>query len=60
MDFSQLANEAVDELRAVEDMVRWAVSRMSEAGLYYGHGTDNPADDALVLACQYHILQYIT
>ena len=49
MDFSQLANEAVDELRTVEDMVRWAVSRMSEAGLYYGHGTDNPADDALVL-----------
>ena len=49
MEFQQHAVQAIEELHTIEDMVRWSVSRMSEAGLYYGHGSDNPADDALML-----------
>ena len=48
-EFSAYAAEALEELRTVQDMIRWAVSRMSQEGLYYGHGTDNPWDEALYL-----------
>ncbi len=41
--------QAVDELLSLQDMVRWAVSRMAEAGIYFGHGTDNPVDEAVLL-----------
>jgi ribosomal protein L3 glutamine methyltransferase len=36
-------------LKTVTDFVRWGASRFSAAGLHYGHGTDNPVDEALVL-----------
>ncbi|MDF1762219.1 MAG: 50S ribosomal protein L3 N(5)-glutamine methyltransferase [Oleibacter sp.] len=49
MDFQQHADDAIAQLRTIEDMLRWAVSQMSAANLYYGHGTDNPWDDALQL-----------
>lgn len=29
--------------------MRWAVSRFTQTGLFYGHGTDNPWDEALQL-----------
>ncbi|GLP96587.1 50S ribosomal protein L3 N(5)-glutamine methyltransferase [Paraferrimonas sedimenticola] len=41
--------EAVSELHTVEDMLRWAVSRFNDAGIYYGHGTDNSWDEAVCL-----------
>ncbi|MGM3175254.1 50S ribosomal protein L3 N(5)-glutamine methyltransferase [Dickeya lacustris] len=42
-------DEAVNDLHTIQDMLRWAVSRFNAAGIYYGHGTDNPWDEALQL-----------
>lgn len=44
--------EAAAELETVRDILRFAVSRFSRAGLVYGHGTETPLDEAafLVLA----------
>ncbi|CAJ0992123.1 50S ribosomal protein L3 N(5)-glutamine methyltransferase [Pantoea sp. Nvir] len=41
--------EAINELQTIKDMVRWAVSRFSAAEICYGHGTDNPWDEAVQL-----------
>ena len=48
-EFSAQAQQAVAELRSMGDMLRWAVSRLSEYDVYFGHGTDNPWDEARVL-----------
>jgi ribosomal protein L3 glutamine methyltransferase len=37
------------ELITIRDFIRYAVSRFQEAGLYYGHGTDNAWDEASFL-----------
>lgn len=37
------------ELVTVHDWLRWAVSRFHQAGVYFGHGTDNAWDEAAVL-----------
>ncbi|MBS9439274.1 50S ribosomal protein L3 N(5)-glutamine methyltransferase [Photorhabdus noenieputensis] len=42
-------DEAVAELYTIQDMLRWSVSRFNAANIYYGHGTDNPWDEALQL-----------
>ena len=43
------ARAAVDELRTVTDLVRWGAARLDEAGVVFGHGTDNAVDEAFAL-----------
>ena len=42
-------DEAVSELHTIQDMLRWSVSRFSAAEIWFGHGTDNPWDEAVQL-----------
>ncbi|WP_394176837.1 50S ribosomal protein L3 N(5)-glutamine methyltransferase [Thalassotalea litorea] len=44
-------NEVVEDLQTIQDMLRWSVSRFNEVDLFYGHGTDNPWDEAFTLIC---------
>ena len=36
----------IDELLTVRDFLRWGASEFTAADLFYGHGTDNPWDEA--------------
>ena len=46
-------SEVSRELRTLRDLMRFAVSRFNEAGVFFGHGTDNAWDEAayLLLRC---------
>jgi ribosomal protein L3 glutamine methyltransferase len=45
----KLINEAKDQLHTLGDWLRWVTSRLDEAEVYFGHGTDNPWDEASAL-----------
>ena len=45
----EAGREAESHLKSVGDWIRWAASRFTEAGLYFGHGTDNAWDEATAL-----------
>jgi len=40
---------AIQEMVTIRDFVRWAVTQFNQAGLVYGHGTDNSWDEAVNL-----------
>lgn len=41
--------EAVDELRTINDLLRWGTSQFNQAEIFYGHGSDNAWDEAVQL-----------
>ena len=40
---------AVRDLTTIKDFIRYSYSRFQQADLFYGHGTDNPWDEAIHL-----------
>lgn len=43
------ANDAIEEMKTMGDLVRWGATSFYEAGLSFGHGTDNALDEAFML-----------
>ncbi|BFM48304.1 50S ribosomal protein L3 N(5)-glutamine methyltransferase [Marinomonas sp. THO17] len=40
---------AIRDLSNIKDFIRWTYTRFQNADLFYGHGTDNPWDEAVQL-----------
>lgn len=46
------SNESCEGLVSIRDFVRWGASRFNEAGLFFGHGSDNALDESMHLVYQ--------
>ena len=46
------SNESCEGLVSIRDFVRWGATRFNEAGLFFGHGSDNALDESLHLVFQ--------
>ena len=42
-------NDVLPYLRTIRDLIRWGASRMNQAGLHFGHGTESAIDEAATL-----------
>ncbi|WWO98089.1 MAG: 50S ribosomal protein L3 N(5)-glutamine methyltransferase [Candidatus Dasytiphilus stammeri] len=42
-------DEVISNMHTILDILRWTTSYFSAANIYYGHGTDNPWDEAVRL-----------
>ncbi|UAJ65515.1 50S ribosomal protein L3 N(5)-glutamine methyltransferase [Candidatus Schneideria nysicola] len=41
--------DILKEIISIRDILRWTISQFNQSDIYYGHGTDNPVDEALQL-----------
>jgi len=41
--------QVIDELHTVGDFIRWGITQFNKANLFFGHGTDNAIDEAVVM-----------
>lgn len=46
----RIEDSPLNDLLSLRDWVRWASSQFRQANVFFGHGTDNDWDEALVLA----------
>ena len=46
---SAMQTEAVTELNTINDWLRWTTSQFAASGIFFGHGSDNPWDEAVQL-----------
>jgi len=41
--------QAINELRTINDLLRWGTTQFNQADIFYGHGCDNAWDEAVAL-----------
>ena len=53
-----MAAEAVAKRNTVRDWLAVTVERFNKAGLYFGHGSNNPHDEAAYLLLQLGVIDH--